>query len=49
MTQDFIRGVRKEENLQNTYTVVSRGRKLARSNQWGKRSKVVIKNLRNLQ
>ena len=38
-------GVRKEEALQNTYTVVSTGRKLARSNQWGKRSKVVIKNL----
>ena len=49
MAQDFIRGVRKEEALQNTYTVVSTGRKLARSNQWGKRSKVVIKNLRKRQ
>ena len=41
--------MRKEEALQNTYTMVSTGRKLARSNQLGKRSKVLIKNLKNLQ
>ena len=48
LAQDFIKEARQEAGLQNTYTVVSNGRRIVRSNRWGKKSKAVMKNLKKL-
>ena len=49
LVQDFIKEARQEAGLQNTYQVVSYGRRIARSDRWGKRSKAVMKNLKKLK
>ena len=49
LAQDFIKEARQEAGLQNTYQVVSYGRGIARSVRWGKRSKVITKNLKKLK
>ena len=46
LAQDFIKEARNEAGLQDTYTVVAHGRRIARSDKWGKRSKAVMKNLK---
>ena len=45
LAQDFIKEARQEAGLQNTYRVVAHGRRIAKSNKWGKRSKAIMKNL----
>ena len=45
LCQDFIGEVRDEKTLQATYQVVAKGRKLAPSDRYGKRSKSVLKHL----
>ena len=49
LAQDFIKEARQEAGLQNTYQVVSYGQRIARSVRWGKRSKVIMKNLKKLK
>ena len=45
LCQDFITEAREERTLQDTYTVVAKGRKLAPSDRYGRRSKSVLKHL----
>ena len=45
LCQDFITEARDERSLQDTCTVVAKGRKLAPSDRYGKRSKSVLKHL----
>ena len=45
LCQDFISEARDEKALQDTYQVVAKGRKLAPSDRYGRRSKSVLKHL----
>ena len=49
LAQDFIKVARQEAALQNTYQVVAHGRRVVRSDKWGKKSVAVMKNLRKLK
>ena len=45
LCQDFVEEARDEDLLQDTYQIVSKGRRMAPSNRHGKRSKTVLKHL----